>query len=108
MKNLRVRVSLVLLVCICLFYTLAAAQTWAPTATQAIGPALANAIDQGSLPNSTPIHVNVALQIQNRAALLAYVQSITNPGKFAIRSRNCSPPTSSRIMLPPARKCNQS
>ncbi len=78
MKNLRVRASLVLLASICLFYAIAAAQTWVPTATQAIGPALANAIDQGALADSTPIHVNVALQIQNRAALSAYVQSITN------------------------------
>lgn len=58
----------------------AAAQTWVSTSTQAIGPALANATAQGALPDSTPIHVNVALQIQNREALVAYVQQITTPG----------------------------
>jgi subtilase family serine protease len=62
-----------------IFTCFATAQSWTPTATQAIGPALANAIDQGALPDSTPIHVNVALQIQNRAALVTYVQNITNP-----------------------------
>jgi len=56
------------------------AQSWAPTATQAIGPVLANAISQGNLPDSTPIHVNVALQIQNHAAAKAFVQHITTPG----------------------------
>jgi pseudomonalisin len=58
----------------------AAAQTWVSTSTQAIGPALANATAQGALPDSTPIHVNVGLQIQNREALVAYVQQITTPG----------------------------
>ncbi|MGA3194757.1 MAG: S53 family peptidase [Terriglobales bacterium] len=84
MKKLRVRVSPVLLVgiSICLFSTFGLAQTWVPTATQAIGPALANAIDQGPLPASTPIHVNVALQIPNRAALASYVQSVTNPASL--------------------------
>ncbi|MGA8618719.1 MAG: S53 family peptidase [Candidatus Sulfotelmatobacter sp.] len=57
----------------------AIAQTWVSTATQAVGPTLANAISQGALPDSTPVHVNVGLQIQNRAALVSYVQSITNP-----------------------------
>ena len=58
----------------------AAAQNWVSTSTQAIGPALANATSQGLLPDSTPIHVNVALQIQNRDALVQYVQHITTPG----------------------------
>lgn len=57
-----------------------AAQDWVSTSTQAIGPALANETAQGLLPDSTPIHVNVALQIQNRDALVAYVQHITTPG----------------------------
>ncbi|MGA8072944.1 MAG: S53 family peptidase [Candidatus Acidiferrales bacterium] len=57
-----------------------AAQNWISTSTQAIGPALANATSQGLLPDSTPIHVNVALQIQNRDALVQYVQHITTPG----------------------------
>jgi pseudomonalisin len=53
---------------------------WANTATQAIGPALLNATAQGPLADSTPVHVNVGLNIQNRAALASYVQSITTPG----------------------------
>jgi Pro-kumamolisin, activation domain len=56
------------------------AQNWVNTATQAVGPALANAISQGNLPDSTPIHVNVGLQIQNRDALVAYVKHINTPG----------------------------
>ncbi|MFZ3212125.1 MAG: protease pro-enzyme activation domain-containing protein [Terriglobales bacterium] len=56
------------------------AQNWAPTATQAIGPILVNAISQGNLPDSTPIHVNLGLQIQNQAAAEAFVQHITTPG----------------------------
>ena len=56
------------------------AQTWKSTSTQAVGPALANAVSQGLLPDATPIHVNVGLQIQNRAALVSYVHHITTPG----------------------------
>jgi pseudomonalisin len=56
------------------------AQNWAPTATQAIGPNLVNAISQGNLPDSTPIHVNLGLQIQNKDAAQAFVQHITTPG----------------------------
>ena len=56
------------------------AQSWVATSTQAIGPALANATANGVLPDATPIHVNVALQIQNREALVNYVQQITTPG----------------------------
>jgi pseudomonalisin len=58
----------------------AAAQSWIPTATQSVGPVLANASDIGPLPSSTPIHVNLALQIQNREALVQYVNSINTPG----------------------------
>ena len=56
------------------------AQTWKATSTQAVGPALANAVWQSLLPDATPIHVNVGLQIQNRAALISYVHHITTPG----------------------------
>jgi len=56
------------------------AQTWKSTSTQAVGPALANAVSQGLLPDATPIQVNVGLQIQNRAALVSYVHHITTPG----------------------------
>src|SRR5580704_3555586 len=82
MKNPRTRVFAVLLftLLVCLFSGFAAAQTWVSTATQAIGPSLDNALDQGPLPDATPIHVNVGLQIQNRPALIMYVQNITNPG----------------------------
>jgi len=82
MKNSRTRLFVVPLFTflLCVFTTaFVAGQTWVSTATQAIGPALANAVDQGALSDSTPIHVNVGLQIQNRAALIAYVQNITNP-----------------------------
>jgi pseudomonalisin len=57
----------------------AVAQGWVSTSTQAVGPTLANATAQGALPDTAPVHVNLALQIQNRAALVNYVQSITNP-----------------------------
>src|ERR1700735_5078772 len=56
------------------------AQTWVSTATQAVGPTLANAISQGNLADSTSVHVNVGLQIQNQAALVSYVQAISDPG----------------------------
>jgi subtilase family serine protease len=62
-----------------IFSEMAAAQ-FVTTATQGVGPALLNATAQGLLPDSTPIHVNIGLQIQNRAALVSYVQSITTPG----------------------------
>ena len=76
------RPSVVLAVFLLILFTAGsvAAQNWAPTSTQAIGPALANAIAQGSLPDSTPIHVNVGLQIQNRDALVAYNKRISTPG----------------------------
>jgi pseudomonalisin len=61
------------------FSGMAAAQ-WVSTATQSVGPALLNATAQGLVTPSTPIHVNIGLQIQNRAALVNYVQSITTPG----------------------------
>jgi pseudomonalisin len=86
MQTLRGRVSfrgpLILLVVAFMMCTTLnlLAQNWAPTATQAIGPVLANAISQGNLADSTPIHVNLGLQIQNRAAAQAFVQHITTPG----------------------------
>jgi subtilase family serine protease len=57
-----------------------AAAQWVNTATQAVGPALLNATAQGPLPDSAPVHVNVGLKIQNRTALVSYVQSIATPG----------------------------
>jgi len=59
---------------------IAAGQNWVSTGTQAVGPVLANAISQGNLPDATPIHVNVGLQIKNRDALVNYVKRISTPG----------------------------
>lgn len=58
----------------------AAAQSWVATSTQAIGPALTKATLNGPLPDSTPIHVNVALQIQNRDALTQYLSAVNTQG----------------------------
>ncbi|MGA8230374.1 MAG: S53 family serine peptidase [Candidatus Acidiferrales bacterium] len=58
----------------------AAAQTWVSTSTQAIGPNLLNATSLGNLAGSTSIHVNVALQIPNKAALIEYLHNINTPG----------------------------
>jgi len=58
----------------------AAAQTWVSTSTQAIGPNLLNATSEGNVADSTPVHVNVALQIQNKPALVEYLQQINTPG----------------------------
>jgi len=58
----------------------ALAQNWVPTTTQAVGPALVNAISQGALADSTPIHINVGLQLQNRDALVSYLHHIGTPG----------------------------
>src|SRR3984885_4384547 len=86
MKGMRIRVRFtgplvvaVSLASLLLFSGMAAAQL-VTTATQGVGSALINATAQGLLPASTPIHVNVGLQIQNRAALVAYVRGITKPG----------------------------
>src|SRR5882724_2923266 len=67
--------------CFLLLFTASSpAQTWTSTSTKAVAPALTNAVSQGLLPDSTPVHVNLGLQIQNRAAAVAYVQHITTPG----------------------------
>jgi pseudomonalisin len=88
MKSMRIRVRFIgpLLLALSLasvfvFPGVAAAQ-WVTTATQGVGPVLVNATAQGLLPDSTPVHINVGLQIQNRAALVSYVQSITTPGNL--------------------------
>src|ERR1700680_1846942 len=59
---------------------IAAGQNWVSTGTQAVGPVLTNATSQGNLPDTTPIHVNVGLQIQNHDALVNYVKRISTPG----------------------------
>jgi pseudomonalisin len=73
--------SSLLLVCALLltFASTVSAQSWVATSTQAVGPALLNATSQGALPDSTPIHVNVALQIQNRDALTQYIAAVNEP-----------------------------
>jgi pseudomonalisin len=86
MKRLRIGVRFTgpMLCAVSIFYLLAfsasAAAQWVATATQGVGPSLLNATAQGPLPDSTPVHVNLGLKIQNRSALLTYVQSITTPG----------------------------
>src|SRR6201999_3548987 len=63
-----------------LFIASSFAQSWSSTSTKAVAPALTNAISKGLLPDSTPIHVNLGLQIQNRAAVVNYVKHINTPG----------------------------
>ena len=74
------RQSLAIASFVVFFSAVLMAQGWVSTSTQAVGPFLANAVSQGALPDSTPIHVNVALQLKNRPALVAYVQSVNTPG----------------------------
>jgi hypothetical protein len=71
----------------------AAAQTWVTTSKQAIGPHLLSATSAGNVADSTPVHVNVALQIQNKPALVEYLQQINTPGARSM-VRNSSPPIS--------------
>jgi pseudomonalisin len=86
MKRLRIGVRFTgpMLFAVSIFYLFAfsadAAAQWVSTATQAVGPALLSATAQGPLLDSTQTHINLALKIQNRAALLSYLQSITTPG----------------------------
>lgn len=87
MKGMRIRVRFtgpVLMVVVSFVSLLvlsgSAAAQWVNTATQGVGPALLNATAQGLLPESTPVHVNIGLEIQNRAALVSYVRSISTPG----------------------------
>lgn len=56
------------------------AQTWVSTATQGLGSLLVNATPAGLLPASTPLHVAVALQINNKHSLIQYVNAINDPG----------------------------
>jgi subtilase family serine protease len=54
------------------------AQTWVPTATQAV--VLSNATDLGPLPAVTPLHITVALQLPNADAVKQFVKSQNTPG----------------------------
>ncbi|MGH9704610.1 MAG: S53 family peptidase [Candidatus Acidiferrales bacterium] len=80
LKSIRVSLVVILHSFVLFACGLAGAQTWVSTSTQAVGPALANATAQGLLPDSTPLRINVGLQIQNRDALMDYVRHISTPG----------------------------
>src|SRR5207245_5697131 len=54
--------------------------TWVSTATQGLGPFLANATPLGPLSGSTPLHIAVGLKLSNTAALNQYIRSINTPG----------------------------
>jgi pseudomonalisin len=56
------------------------AQTWASTATQGLGNLLSNATPVGLLDSATPLHVKVALRLNNQSALQQYIQAINTPG----------------------------
>ena len=56
-----------------------AAQTWVPTSTQGLGMLLANATSLGPMPASASLHVAVAMQLNNKSALLQYLQTISDP-----------------------------
>jgi pseudomonalisin len=67
-----------------LFFIIAApipslAQGWAATATRGLGSLLANATPIGLLPGSTPLHIAVALQVNNKDALVQYVKAVSDP-----------------------------
>ena len=62
-----------------------AAQSWTSTATKGIGNLLSNASSLGLMPASTPVHVSVALQLNNKQALQQYIQVINTPGKCSFR-----------------------
>lgn len=62
----------------------AAANPWAPTATQAIP--LANATNLGPLAGSTPLRISVALALRNQSRLQRYIAEIGNASspKFGV------------------------
>jgi pseudomonalisin len=57
-----------------------AAQTWSSTATQGLGNVLSNATPLGLAAPNSPMHVAVALQLNNKQALQQYIQAINTPG----------------------------
>lgn len=68
-----------LLVLSLLLIPLSYAQTnWAPTATQAIN--LTNAVSMGTLADSTPLHIYVGLQLNNRQNLEDLVRRMNSEG----------------------------
>ncbi len=56
----------------------AAGSTWAPTHTLAIP--LAKATNLGKLTTNTPLHLSVALALQNQPQLQAYIKAVSTPG----------------------------
>jgi hypothetical protein len=48
----------------------APAQSWISTSTKGLGTVLANAVQLGPLPASTPLHIAVALKLNNRDSLV--------------------------------------
>jgi subtilase family serine protease len=68
------------LLTICLTFN-AAAQTWAPTATNAFPvQSLPNATSIGPLPGSTTVHVVLGLQMQNAGQVQPTLQAMITPG----------------------------
>lgn len=61
------------------FAAIQAQTNWSPTATQGVGSMLVNATNLGPLPSSTPLHISVALGIQNKSALQQLVQNENTP-----------------------------
>jgi pseudomonalisin len=58
----------------------ASAQTWVNTKTQAVAPSLVNATALGVVAANTPLHIAVALQLPNTAALQDLVRHQNTPG----------------------------
>lgn len=56
-----------------------AATTWAATATRGVGPVLANATDLGPLAPDTPVHLVVALALQDQGGLEQLIQEENTP-----------------------------
>jgi subtilase family serine protease len=55
------------------------AQTWVSAGTRGVGNLLANATPLGAADPSMTLHIAVALQLNNKSALLQYVSAINDP-----------------------------
>ena len=65
-----------------LFLSLAAraqSNSWVSTASRAVGPFLVNAIPEGPLTPSAPLHIAVGLKLRNQAALVQYAKAVNDP-----------------------------
>ena len=71
--------SLLIAASLLLTASVGSAQTWVPTGTQGVGNLLVNATPLGAAEPSMPLHIAVALQLNNKSALEQYVSSINNP-----------------------------